>query len=256
MMYMAIPGNNPQLSGESKAILDRIEANCKLLHDGYHEKVDYFVEVATHPDTCKYHRKAFVPKPDCECPAVQERRVRQIKRPGLLAQLREFARNKDTDRNPKAERGAPRVKVAGRPPGDLGGFFALDEIECDIPVVIDRVLDEVGRDRTWTAERSVASSLAALHRLAAEFVGEYPDQARVLDTAAARWVRQARAALRISVGEAVFESVVCGNCGGGLSTPWGNRGEAEVACIGTVESAPCGHSYPVSEWIKLAGGLA
>lgn len=247
------PGEQGQLNMEisvgAKKTLDRIGANCELLHRGYHEDVDYVVQVAYHVETCKHFRKSTIPR-ECECPVVDEKRTRKLMRKGLLDQLYEFSQNKDTDRNPKAERGAPRVKVAGRPPGDLGGFFALDEITCEIHSVIDRVLEEVGADRTWASMRSTHQMLAGLRYVVADFVESHPDQAGVIDKALSKWVATARSTLRITVSEAIFDSVVCGNCGvGGLSTPWGNEGE--VRCVGTPAEAPCGHTYPMTEWVGL-----
>lgn len=233
-----------------KQTLLRIEKNCKLLYEGYPEKVDYYLEISYHRESCQWYGKSTTPKVDCECPVVVEARTKHVNRPGLLRQLEQFARNKDTDRNPKAERGAPRIKVAGRPPGDMGGFFTLDEIMCDIPSVIDRVLEEVGRDRTW-ASQPVKAILMGLTGQVMHFAEARPDQARVVDKATGKWVKQAQDALRITVGDAVFDSVVCGNCGGGLSTPWGNRGDHEVRCIGSPTDPPCGHTYPMGEWIKL-----
>lgn len=227
----------------AKEILLRIQKNCDLLSRGYPEKAEYRVMVSYHQTGCDNR--------GCSCPQVEEARTRTITRPSLLQQLREFAAHKDTDRNPKAERGAPRIKVAGRPPGDMAGFLTLDEIECDIPRVVDRVLEEVGRDRTWAAV-SVLQILYGLAGQVGHFIESHPDQAKEIDKAAAGWVRSAKRALRVDAQDAMFEGVVCGNCGGGLATPWGNRGEAEVRCVGGLDEGPCGESYPMTEWINLA----
>lgn len=231
-------------------VIDEIRENCKLLYDGYYENVEFAVEVAYHRGDCRWHGRASVPKDDCECPVVVEKRVRRKKRHGLLQQLREFSQNRDTDRELKAERGAPRTKVAGRPPGDMEGFFTLDEIECNIPYVVDRALTEAGRDRTWAAQptRAILMGLAGQTGF---FIEAHPDQALDILRATRRWVEQARASLRISTRATVFESVTCGNCGGALSTPAGNRGETDVRCIGTPEQPPCGETYPPGEWLEL-----
>jgi hypothetical protein len=238
------------LTGEAQVIVDRIDENCKLLYSGYTEHVDYNLEVAYHRNSCSHYGKSTIPKEDCECPVVNEKRVRQIKRKGYLDQLREFAQNKDTDRELKAERGAPRIKVAGRPPGDLGGFFTLDEIECEIPYIVDRVLEEVGRDRTWACQ-SARHILIGLANQCCHFADARPDQLRVIDKACSKWVATARSTLRISTRDTIFDSIVCGNCGGGLSTPAGNRGESDVRCVGTPEQPPCGETYPPGEWLTL-----
>lgn len=242
-----------EYSKEAEQVLKRIEANCELLWSGYHERVDYVVAVAYHRAECPHHGgpsrpMSMTPGYDCDCPMVDEKRTRKLRRKGYLSQLKEFAENKDTDRNPKAERGAPRVKTAGRPPGDLGGFFALDELSCDVIAVVDRVMEEVGRDRTWAAN-PVWEVLRGLSSQVGHFIESRPDQAREIDKAAARWVASARSTLRVSTSEAVFDSVVCGNCGGALGTPWGN--ESDVRCVGSPAEPPCGHTYPMSEWVRL-----
>lgn len=230
--------------------LMRISQNCKLLYHGYEERVDYTVEVKYHRSSCEYYSKATQKYNDCDCPIANEKRSRNVKRPGYLEQLQQFAQNKDTDRNPKAERGAPRVKVAGRPPGDMAGFFAVDELTCDIVNVVDRALDEVGRDRTWACG-PVTQVLAGLATQVSYFAHSRPDVLRDVDKAAARWVSTARSTLRISTSDSFFDSVVCGNCGGALSTPWGNQDGADVRCVGTPSDGPCGETYPVSEWLRL-----
>lgn len=238
-------------SEEEGRALKRIGDRCESLYKGYKEKVAYTVDVAYHRNHCEYYGGSK--RGDCACPVVKEQRVREINRMGYLEQLKQFSGNKDTDRNPKSERGAPRVKTAGRPPGDLGGFFALDEITCDIAYVVDRVLEEVGRDRTW-ASQPVKLVLMGLRGQVAEFLEERPDQVREIDKATKRWVDSARSTLKITTGDAIFESVVCGNCGGGLTTPWGT--EFDVVCVGSPADPPCGHTYPMSEWVALYEGRA
>lgn len=229
--------------------VQRIEQNCQLLYHGYDEKVDYVVEIAVHAKDCVWYGKTNRQRP-CECEVVKEKRARNVRRPGLIQQLREYAANKDTDRKPKAERGAPRVKTAGRPPGDMAGFFAVDELECEITALVDRAMEDAGRDRTW-ASLPVQTVLEGLARQVSWFIDERPDLARDVDKAAAAWVAKARSTLRISTSEAIFDSVPCGNCGGSLGTPWGNVGEDDVRCIGSAETPPCGETYPMSEWMRL-----
>jgi hypothetical protein len=228
-------------------ILDRIGANCKLLHDGYHERVEYAVKTCTHIDTCEYHRKSSAPKEDCDCPETLEKRSRQIKRPGYLTQLRDFAKHKDVDRNLKAVRGAPRVKTAGKPPGDMGGLFALDELECEISATVDRILEEAGRDRSWAC-MPVANILIGLKGQATYMVNDGRD-VRDLERATASWVRKAEAALKITVGQTMFEGMVCGNCSGALAIAADNS--TEVRCIGSLADGSCGTTYGPSEWIEL-----
>jgi hypothetical protein len=230
-------------------LLKRIEDNCRLLHSGYEEKVDYTVAVAYHRDRCHHFAKSTTPKYDCECPTVNEARVKRVRRPSLLEQLQDFAANRDTDRNPKSERGAPRVKTP-KCHKELAGFFAYDEIVSDIYSVVDRALDDVGFDRAWAA-MPVRPVLMGLSRVVGQFAEAWPDVARTLDSSTRRWVDSARSTLRISTSDSIFDSVTCGNCGGGLASPWGNRGETEVRCVGTLADPPCGHTYPASEWITL-----
>jgi hypothetical protein len=235
------------LEGEAREILERLRENCKILAEGYEERVEYRVKVAYHRGECKYHGKSTQPKDDCECPVVDEGRTRLIRRPGLLFQLKEFQQHKDVDRNPKAARGAPRVKTPKCHP-ELNGFFALDEITGDVYMTVDRALEEAGRDRSWATE-SVGIVVNNLPGQVAHFVETRPDVARHLARRSARWVETARRALKITVGDAVFEGTVCGNCGGGLATPWDASGD--VRCVGTPTDPPCGETYPMSEWINL-----
>jgi hypothetical protein len=87
---------------------------------------------------------------------------------------------------------------------------------------------------------------------AAMFVESRPDVARTLLDATNRWVATARRALRLTVSDAMLDGTVCGNCGGGLATPWDNSGD--VRCVGTPSEQPCGETYPMSEWISLYEG--
>ncbi|WP_432112837.1 hypothetical protein [Streptomyces sp. S1] len=231
---------------EAEALIERLEANCKLLADGWHEKVDYVVPV-------KYHDKekcGLVPHSStpCECPVKDEKRARQVRRDGLLDQLQSFRQNKDVDRNPKAERGAPRVKTAGKPPGDIAGFLTLDEITCEAYMLLDRAFEEAGRDRTWLS-KSLRDICRGLPYQVKQFVFARPDLARDVVKATDKWVRQARSALCMTVSDAMFGSTVCGNCGGGLSVAWDNS--SDVRCVGTPLRPPCGETYPMSEWVAL-----
>ena len=235
------------LEGEAREILESLQENCKILADGYEESVDYKVPVAYHRSSCKYYTLKSTHPRNCECPVVHEARVRQIRRPGLLQQLKDYQKHKDVDRNPKAARGAPRVKTPKCHP-ELNGFFALDEITGDVYMTVDRALEEAGRDRSWATE-SVAIVVRNLPGQAAHFVEARPDIARHLARRSARWVETARRALKITVESAIFEGTVCGNCGGGLSAPW--DGEGDVRCVGSPTEPPCGETYPMSEWITL-----
>lgn len=238
---------------EIEHLLKSIKANSELMFSGYHENVEYVVKVTYHEKLCEWHGHGNFAR-DCDCEIVNEKRVRQVKRPGYLEQLKDFAAHKDTDRNAKAERGAPRVKVAGKPPGDLAGFFALDEIATDVYMTIDRILEEGGRDRTWAS--GTTHDIFRGIDLQAKYLAEAgrPDLVRSIDKAVRGWVAKSRSALKITVGDAMFDGTVCGNCGGGLATPWGNVGDSDIRCVGTPTEPPCGHTYPMSEWMSLYEG--
>ena len=226
----------------------RISTNAGLLVSGWTERIDYVVEVATH----ECGRTAPLSTAHCECPTEKEKRSRSVQRPGLLEQLSEFKKHKDTDREPKAERGAPRVKTAGRPPGDLQGFFTLDEITCDVYSTADRILEEAGRDRSYIAGLNVQQALLALPYQCSRFGDERPDLAHQLAKATDNWVGAAKRALRMTVSDAIFGDTLCGNCEvGGLAIAWDNN--SDVRCIGTPAQPPCGHVYPMSEWVSLYG---
>jgi len=234
------------LTGEARELIDRLTENCEGLAKGYTEEVEQTVKVAYHSRECKYVGTA--PK-DCSCPVMNEKRTRRVPRKPLLEQLEEWQANCEPSRLPKAERGAPRVKTPKLHP-ELRGLLTLDEIVTDAYRVIDRALEEVGRDRTWTAQKAT-TMIGGLPMQAVYFVDEYPDVVRRLIRKTSTWLRSARSTLMITTGESIFDKVVCGNCGGGLSSPYGNRGEDAVRCVGSPESPPCGETYPPSEWITL-----
>ncbi len=206
---------------------DIISENVTLLVDGWREKVEYTVDVA----------------------GAKEQRVNNVKRPGLLDQLADIKTHKDTDRNPKAERGAPRVKTAGKPPGDLAGMFTLDEITCDIYAFVDRLYEEADRDRSMASAPVREVLKGMLHHQVRVINEDHPHLIQSIIRATNKWVHQARSALRITVGDAQFGDTVCGNCSGGLAIAWDNQGD--VRCVGTPSAPPCGETYPMSEWVSL-----
>jgi hypothetical protein len=164
-----------------------------------------------------------------------------------MKQLEDFKKYQDTDREPKAERAAPRVKKIKNNP-ELDGFFALDEISCDTSSVVDRVWEEAGRDRTWA---SVGGALAILGNLPSKVqeLRSRPDLIWTIRRSVVRSVDLARRSLRLIVSDSIFGSVVCGNCSGGLAVPSDNSGD--VRCVGKPGVDPCGETYPMSEWITL-----
>jgi hypothetical protein len=216
---------------EDEVLLERLGNNCTALGAGWKERVDYTVPV-TYGDGRIEH----------------EKRVKYVNRESLLEQLRLFNQNRDTDRNPKAERGAPRVKTAGKPPGDVTGFLTLDEITCEAYSFLDRIFEEVDRDRLFLTQ-PLKAVLAGLTYQVRQFVESRPDLARDILKVTDKWVRQAKQALRMTVSEAMFGGTVCGNCAGGLAVAWDNS--SDVRCVGTPTEPPCGETYPMSEWVAL-----
>jgi hypothetical protein len=81
-----------------------------------------------------------------------------------------------------------------------------------------------------------------------------PDLARRIAHLTSKWVDQARRTLNQKTGDAMFGDTVCGNCAGALRVParvaWDDQG-VEVECVGTPTTAPCGETYPMSEWLEL-----
>lgn len=219
--------------------IERLRVNCELLADGWREKVEYTTPVTYHREECG--------KPHCECPVVNEKRAHKARRPGLLEQLKDFQHHRDTDREPKSERGAPS-KGKSQPPGEVHGIFTLDEITVDAYMTIDRILEDGGRDRLY-ASQPLREVLHGLGYQMHQIVDTRPDLVREMVRATDKWIAMARRALRHTVSDAQFADTVCGNCGGGLAVPWDNSGE--VRCIGTPSEAPCGEFYPISEWVAL-----
>lgn len=232
------------MTTENDVIIERIDKNCTLLGSGWKERVDYTIPVTYHKkEICQPQNKP------CGCPLENEKRTKYVNRESLLEQLRLYNQNRDTDRNPKAERGAPRVKTAGKPPGDVTGFLTLDEITVDAYSTLDRIFEEAGRDRMYLVDRSLKGVFNGLTYQVTQFIESRPDLARDILKATDKWVRQAKAALRMTVSDAMFGDTVCGNCGGGLKVAWDNS--SDVTCIGTPTDPPCGETYPMSEWVAL-----
>lgn len=223
--------------------LVQIKADCALLVLGWNDKVEYKVPVAYHRITCKYRQRLST---GCQCPVTNETRIRNVKRPGLLEQLEKFKEYQDTDREPKAERQAPRVKKI-KNNAELGGFFTLDEIACDVSATIDRLWSEAEKPRTW-AVIGTKNLLGALPGQAA-MLSSRPDLVHELARAVAGWVRLAGRTLRLIVSDSIFGDSCCGNCGGGLVVPVDASGD--VRCVGKPGGGPCGETYPMSEWVGM-----
>lgn len=240
--------------GSQEPVIVRIRENAEVLGSGYNESVDYSLPVGYHSGGCPHTAATGKVMGDCKptCRVVNERRTRNIRRKSLLEQLQDYQANKDVDRNPKAARGAPRVKTPKMHP-ELAGFFALDEIVTDIYSTIDRAMAESGRDRNWVSSPT-KYILAGLANQMTYLLDDHADIVREVDRKLTGWVATARRTLKITVADAIFDGMVCGNCGGGLASPNGNRGEASVRCVGTPDEPPCGHEYPMSDWLSLYEG--
>ena len=224
-------------------VVNRIEENCKLLYDGWRDRVEYKTPV-------KYHTTECAKLAYCDCPTKDETRVRTVKRPSLLDQLKEYGANKDADLGPKAARGAPRVKTPKMHP-ELNGFLTLDEITCDAYMLLDRIFEDAGRDRTWLS-MPLKAILQGLPYQVSQFAGQRPDLVRDIDRALCRWIAKAKATLSLTVSDAMFGDTVCGNCGGGLVVAWDNS--SAVKCVGTPSAPPCGETYPMEDWVALYEG--
>jgi hypothetical protein len=232
-----------ELTREEESLVERVQENCDLLTKGWRERVEYTEPVKYHDQGCAF---SGTPAP-CECRVENEKRVRHVQQQGLLNQLRLYTKSKDTDRNPKSARAAPRVKTPKMHP-ELNGFFTLDEITCDAYMVIDRVMDEGGRDRNLVSNE-LTFVLSRLPYQMHEIVRDHPDLVRDMMKATDRWVAKARATLNLTVSDAMFADTVCGNCGGGLAVAW--DGSSDVRCVGSPSEPPCGETYPMSEWVAL-----
>lgn len=240
--------------GSQNPLIVRIRENCDLLYQGYNEAVEYKLPVGYHSTGCPWTAVTTKVTKECKltCRVVHEARTRNVRRKALLEQLQDFQQNKDVDRNPKAARGAPRVKTPKCHP-ELAGFFALDEIVTDIYATVDRAMEESGRDRGWVASPT-KYILAGLANQMTYLLDDHEDIVRHVERKVAGWVSTARRTLKITVADSIFDGMVCGNCGGGLASPNGNQGESAVRCVGTPDEPPCGHEYPMSDWLSLYEG--
>lgn len=239
--------NWQSLDGEAKVLMERLTDNVGQLVYGWREKVEYMVPIRYHDKGQCTFATRMKNGDICNCPIKNEKRARHIQVDCLLDQLKEFAKSKDVDRNPKAARQAPRVKKVKFMP-ELNGFFTLDEITCDAYMLIDRAYEMADLDRTISS-RPLSEVLGGLVIQMGQIVEARPDIVRDMVKATGKWVASARRTLNLTVADAMFEGVVCENCGGALSIAWDNS--SEVKCIGSPSAASCGHTYPMSEWVAL-----
>lgn len=238
--------NFQNLHGEQKDLMEKLYENVKQLAHGWREKTEYTVPIRYHITTCSVSNR--IRNGDrCECPTKDEKRTRHIKVDGLLDQLKEYLKSKDVDRNPQAARQAPRVKKP-KTNSDLNGFFTLDEITCDAYATIDRIYEDGGRDR-MLATQPIHEVIGSLTYQMGQIVDSRPDLVRDAIKATGKWVNMARRTLNLQVADAMFEGVVCDNCGGALSIAWDNA--SDVKCIGSPSAPSCGHTYPMGEWMSL-----
>jgi hypothetical protein len=221
-------------------IVQQIEDNTRILVSGWKEKVAYKVAVT-------YHREECPREGECECPVTHEKRNKVVTEKGLLTQLQNYGDHKDTDRGPKSERAAPRVKTPKLHP-ELNGFLTLDEIHCDAYMVLDRVFEQAGRDRTWLSQ-PLKMVLMGLGYQVRQFVEDQPELASEVLHATAKWVMSAKRTLALTVPDAIFGDTVCGICSGGLAIAWDNS--SDIRCVGTPATPPCGKVYPKTEWLAL-----
>lgn len=239
--------NFQQLEGEARVLMERLTENVGFLVYGWRDKIEYVVPVRYH-DKGQCTSATRIRNGDkCDCPTKDEKRTRHVQVDCLLDQLKEYTKSKDVDRNPKAARQAPRVKKVKYMP-ELNGFFTLDEITCDIYMTLDRAYEEAGIDRTVTS-RPLSELLGGLVIQMGGIAETHTDLVADMVKATAKWVGMARRTLNLTVADAQFGSTVCENCNGGLAIAWDNS--SDVRCIGTPTTPPCGHTYPMSEWVGL-----
>lgn len=222
--------------------IKKVEADIKLLNQGWRDKVEYMLPVVYHRPHCESTGNGNA----CECPIVNEKRSKHVTSPGLLQQLEEYGKHVDLGAEPKAERGSPG-KSKSRPPGDMNGFHTLDEIIAEAYTITDRIMREAGRSAEVMPIREVLNQLPYQCR---QIVDDYPHLVEDIAHATGRWVDKAQRALGIKTTETVFANTVCGDCGGALAVGRDLR-RTDVRCVGTPAAKACGRRYPMSEWVGL-----
>lgn len=204
-----------------------IERNVILLRDGWEEKVEHRVRVNGH----------------------LEARANTVRMAGLLDQLREYAIDGDPGPDNRAQRGSPN-KAGSRPPGRVGGFILLDEINSEAEYWAERLLRETGRELSvMPAPAHLGVLLDECRRLEETHPGLVGDVA----AATREWVRKARKLLAHDDGQVMFAGTVCGDCGGGLAVQREAATATAVRCVGGPEAQGCGARYEREQWLELLG---
>ncbi|MGW6255427.1 hypothetical protein [Streptomyces sp. NPDC055085] len=219
------------------SVLNDIEDNIRQLTEGWQEHIDYKIRI--HTEGCGTR--------ECDCPI--ELRGKTIRHHSLLRQLRDYA--EDGDPGPQDDNGSVgnHNKSTSRPPGRVQGFHLLDEITVEAIYLFDRILCEMGLDRTRALRTGLDSILFAMRQDLRDHQDDYPhllDEAR---EGTRDWVRRARQLLAHDERPEPLPGMVCGGCGGGLKlrkTP-----QPAVRCVGSLAAGPCGVEYPHTEWLAL-----
>lgn len=238
-----------EYSDEEKRWVRTVNENANLLTRTNREKIEYTEEVKYHAKSCPVGR--LDGNSPCGCPTKPEKKSHFVNRPSLLKQLQDYSANRDADLEPKAARGAPRVKKAKLNP-ELNGFLTLDEITCDAYASLDRIFTAGDRDRRWLVE-NITYILQNLGSQTCYLIETgHPGLAKEVADLTDKWVRMAQNTLRQHVRDRMFDSTLCGNCGvGALSAPGTVNAGSVVRCLGTPATPPCGHEYPATEWLAL-----
>lgn len=213
--------------------IKRMEEDVDLLTKGWREKVEYYKPV-------DYGDQGVI----------KEKRVKNVWRPALIEQLGEYAKHADTGAEPKAERGVPG-KSKSRPPANMAGFHALDEITVEVTNLVDRIVREAGRSpniSTW----ALRDALNTLPYQCRQIIDSHPALVDDIAHAVHTWVDRAQRTLGLKTSTSMFADTVCEDCSGAL-TVGRDPMRTEVRCAGTPSAPPCGRRYTRDDWMRLAG---
>jgi len=214
--------------------IKKIEENIDLLIKGWREKVEYYKPV-------DYGDQGII----------KEKRVKHVRRPGLIEQLAQYAKHADTGAEPKSERGVPG-KQKSRPPANMAGFHLLDEITVEANTLIDRVVREAGRSAD-IGTLPLRDTLATLPYQCRQIIDSHPPLVDDIAHAVHTWVDRAQRVLGLKTSEAMFADTVC-DCGGALAVGRDVM-RTDVRCAGSPSAPSCGKRYGPADWLRLAQGV-
>lgn len=189
------------------------------LNQGWHERIEYSVKVGD----------------------VVEERVKSVRFPSILSQLRIMARMPSS----VASNGCNPNKSGSRPPVNMAPLNLIDDIHVQA-IAASRMLGN-SIHRTHTVEEALGELISACALIESACESDACLMAAV--RCAEGWVKRGRLMLGYDIRETILVDAVCGECGGTLVVAV--DASSDVRCIGTEDNLSCGTRYPKATWLDL-----